>query len=45
MVQQRDYDCMDFKTQREAQEIYMKHSTDVYDLDRNGDGIACSSLP
>ncbi len=40
-----DYDCRDFKTQPEAQKVFDRKQTDIYDLDRNRDGIACSSLP
>lgn len=43
-----DKDCSDFSTQAEAQEFFESEGgpeTDYYNLDRNGDGIACESLP
>ncbi len=43
------YNCSDFKTQPEAQEVYDTCTTaenrDRHGLDRDGDGIACQSLP
>ena len=43
------YNCGDFKTQGEAQEVYDTCSTadnrDRHALDRDGDGTACQSLP
>ena len=49
LVGRVDYDCIDFKTQKEAQEMYDKtmkeKGRDVYRLDANKDGIACQSLP
>ena len=39
----RDYDCSDFATQAEAQEYLLPG--DPYNLDGDGDGIACESLP
>ncbi|MFI6480373.1 hypothetical protein ACIBH1_20725 [Nonomuraea sp. NPDC050663] len=46
----RDLDCTpDFKTQPQAQREYDKqwkiHGADVHDLDRDGNGLACESLP
>ncbi len=43
----RDYNCADFLTQEEAQTLYKKTGgpkTDMYDLDRDKDGIACEEL-
>ena len=43
------YNCGDFKTQSEAQEVYDTCNTsenrDRHGLDRDGDGVACQSLP
>jgi Excalibur calcium-binding domain len=43
------YNCSDFKTQGEAQEVYdtcnKPENRDRHGLDRDGDGIACQSLP
>jgi hypothetical protein len=36
-----DLDCSDFSSQRAAQRVLDKYSTDVHDLDRDDDGIAC----
>ena len=43
-----DYDCSDFDTWREAQDFYEAAGgpeSDPHNLDSNGDGIACESLP
>lgn len=40
-----DYDCADFDTQAEAQEIYERDTSDPHGLDGDGDGVACESLP
>ncbi len=40
-----DLDCVDFDFQEEAQAVLDEDSTDPYNLDPNGDGFACSSLP
>ena len=40
-----DIDCIDFAFQEEAQQVYNQDATDPYNLDPNGDGFACSSLP
>lgn len=43
-----DYDCSDFSTQDEAQalfELYGGPDDDYHNLDRDGDGVACESLP
>lgn len=43
---QRDMDCSDFRTQREAQEFYERQGPgDPHRLDRDNDGIACEALP
>lgn len=43
------YNCSDFKTQGEAQEVYdtctSAEKRDRHGLDKDGDGIACQSLP
>jgi len=41
----KDYNCADFKTQREAQKMFEKDSKDIYRLDGDKDGVACESLP
>jgi hypothetical protein len=41
--QRRDYDCSDFATQAEAEEYLLPG--DPYNLDADGDGIACEDLP
>lgn len=42
----RDYDCSDFTTQAEAQRILdSTPGEDPHQLDRDGDRIACESLP
>lgn len=49
MCEQNVYNCGDFSTQGEAQEVYDTCKTaerpDRHGLDRDGDGIACQSLP
>jgi len=43
-----DYDCSDFSTQAEAQEFFESQGgprTDYHGLDRDGDGVACETLP
>ena len=43
-----DYDCSDFSTQEEAQEFFEAEGgpdNDYHNLDRDGDGVACESLP
>ena len=40
-----DFDCIDFTTQEEAQEVLDQDATDPYNLDPSGDGFACSELP
>ncbi|MBN1250886.1 MAG: excalibur calcium-binding domain-containing protein [Bacteroidales bacterium] len=37
--------CSDFKTQEEAQEVYESDKDCYKNLDRDGDGKACESLP
>ena len=43
------YNCSDFETHAEAQEVYdycmQKVGYDVHRLDRDKDGVACESLP
>lgn len=43
------YNCGDFKTQPEAQEVYDTCHTfennDRHGLDKDGDGVACQNLP
>ena len=41
------YNCADFATQAEAQEVYnacFPTSGDIHGLDNNGDGVVCESL-
>lgn len=40
-----DLDCIDFQFQEEAQSILDRDPSDPFNLDPNGDGFACSSLP
>jgi len=40
-----DYDCSDFATQAQAQQVLDESTGDPYRLDRDGDGVACESLP
>lgn len=40
-----DIDCIDFQFQEEAQAVFNRDPSDPYNLDPNGDGFACSSLP
>lgn len=43
-----DKDCSDFSTQREAQSFFEANggpSNDPHNLDRDGDGRVCESLP
>lgn len=40
-----DYNCKDFDTQEQAQQVYEKYPTDIYHLDGDHDSIACESLP
>lgn len=43
------YNCGDFKTQKEAQEVYdtchTSENPDRHGLDKDGDGVACQNLP
>lgn len=44
----QDRDCSDFKTQEEAQQFFLSQGgpqKDPHRLDRDGDGVACESLP
>jgi Excalibur calcium-binding domain len=49
MCEENVYNCTNFKTQGEAQEVYDTCKTDEkpdrHGLDRDGDGVACQSLP
>jgi predicted metalloprotease len=40
-----DIDCADLLSQPNAQRILERNPSDPFNLDPNGDGIACSSLP
>lgn len=49
-AQDIDYNCTDFKTQKEANDLYQKcksagKNMDVYGLDGDKDGKVCESLP
>jgi hypothetical protein len=49
MCEENVYNCSSFATQEEAQDVYDTCSTednrDRHGLDRDGDGVACQSLP
>lgn len=40
-----DLDCKDFKFQEEAQAVFNANPADPHNLDGDGNGIACESLP
>ena len=40
-----DYDCSDFDTQAQAQEVLDESTGDPHGLDGDGDGIACETRP
>lgn len=40
-----DFNCSDFTTQQQAQNIFKKNEKDIYRLDGDKDGIACEGLP
>jgi hypothetical protein len=43
----KNYNCSDFKTQKEAQAFFLRTggpSADPYGLDKDKDGIACEAL-
>jgi hypothetical protein len=42
---EEDLDCADFEFQEEAQQVFDQDPSDPFNLDPNGDGFACSSLP
>jgi hypothetical protein len=46
---ENSYDCSDFNTQIQAQACFdyciTQEKGDIHKLDKNGDGIACESLP
>lgn len=41
LMQKVDKNCSDFYSQQEAQTEFEKHSTDIYRLDGDKDGVAC----
>src|SRR5688572_13138140 len=43
--EESDFDCEDFETQEEAQEVLDEDPADPNNLDPNRDGIACALLP
>jgi len=46
-ISARDYNCADFTTHAEAQETFERvggPAIDLYDLDRDKDGLACEDL-
>ena len=49
MCEENVYNCSNFSTQPEAQEVYdtchSSENPDRHGLDRDGDGVACQSLP
>ncbi len=49
MCEENVYNCGDFRTQGEAQEVFNTCNTpenrDRHGLDRDGDGVACQNLP
>lgn len=47
---EKDYNCADFRSQPEAQQVYNRCNTlgtnmDVYGLDGDKDGMVCEALP
>jgi endonuclease G len=42
---ERDCNCRDFRTQAEAQAVFNSFEGDPFDLDRDGNGQVCESLP
>jgi micrococcal nuclease len=40
----KDYDCNDFKSQKDAQRVFNAYPGDPFKLDQDRDGIACESL-
>ena len=47
-VGEDDKDCKDFRTQREAQSFFEANggpASDAHNLDRDGDGRVCETLP
>lgn len=49
-AKEKDYNCADFTSQPEAQQVYDRCKTlgqdmDVYHLDGDKDGVVCESLP
>ena len=41
---QNTYNCADFRTQKEAQEMFEKCGRDIHRLDHDKDGVACEEL-
>ncbi|MCK5490441.1 MAG: excalibur calcium-binding domain-containing protein [Candidatus Pacebacteria bacterium] len=41
----QDYNCSDFDSQADAQREFEKYNYDIHGLDRDKNGIPCSSLP
>ena len=39
-----DYNCSDFSSQKQAQQVFERDDKDIYRLDGDHDGIACESL-
>jgi len=39
-----EYNCEDFETWEQAQEVFESYDDDIHDLDRDNDGVACESL-
>ena len=40
-----DYNCSDFETQEQAQKVLNQDPSDPHNLDGEGDGTPCESLP
>ena len=48
MCEKESYNCDDFRTQQDAQDVFDTcdfANGDPHGLDRDGDGVACESLP
>lgn len=41
----REYDCSDFHSREEAEKLFRQNREDIFQLDRDNDGIPCESLP
>lgn len=44
IIRNRDYDCVDFHSQADAQKMFERYTYDKYHLDGNNNGRACESL-